>query len=238
MPPTCVFLGMEEPMSMRTTIPNSKYSSILHQSPPCYIHFNPVFTTTGSQRCLNSSLAPWAIPALANWAVQRHLTVRTTKPWLRPVPVNIGMLFWSLHVLTFGSIPKHETVIFGLIPPHLNVVFVFHKSRRDSLRLFGALLKRFKSEKKYEVRSKIMNFTMFQPFQQVSIQKNKMKPTNPNADTNVNRQKQHLSHFLDTLMGHLYLTHRLVLLRHTLMGPPDLTLLHDTVIRHSYLTLL
>ena len=37
---------------------------------------------------------------------------------------------------------------------------------------------------------------------------NPQNPTNPNADTSVNRQKQNLSHFLrDTLVGHPYLTH-------------------------------
>ena len=83
--------------------------------------------------CLNSSLAPWVIPALANWVQRRprpsareeggewrgrriHLTVQTTKPWLRSVGTS-GQHRNVILVFSFGSMPKHEIVIFGLIPP-------------------------------------------------------------------------------------------------------------------------
>ena len=74
------------------------------------------------------------------------------------------------------------------------------------------------------------------------------------------RQKQHLSHFLDTLVGHPYLTHRLgtialhsrgtvwldtlmwhfcrTLWLHTLTWRFCRTLLLDSLVGHSYLTLL
>ena len=40
------------------------------------------------------------------------------------------------------------------------------------------------------------------------VRKNKMKPTNPNADTCVEEQKQDLSHFpANPLVGHPDLTH-------------------------------
>ena len=89
-------------------------------------------------------------------------------------------------------------------------------------------------------------------------QKNKMKPTNPNADTYVDKQRQYLfitfpanslvrhpefTHWCDTLVGHPCLT----LLRNALVRHFCLTLLWDTLVRHflldtlvrhSYLTFL
>ena len=76
---------------------------------------------------------------------------------------------------------------------------------------------------------------------------NKMKPTNPNADMQTSRQKQHLSCFLHTLVGRPYLTHRLnAIVPHsrgtfwlnTLSWNFCTTLLLDTLVGHSYLTLL
>ena len=80
--------------------------------------------------------------------------------------------------------------------------------------------------------------------------KNKMKPTNPNADTYVEKQRCHtylsqisgnplvehpdLTHRGDTLVGHPCLT----LLRHALVRHSCLTLWFDTLAGHSYLTLL
>ena len=77
--------------------------------------------------------------------------------------------------------------------------------------------------------------------------KNKMKPTNPNADTNVEKQRFNtcLSQFAanplvehpdltdwgDTLVGHPCLT----LLRYTLVRDSCLTLLLDTLVRHFLL---
>ena len=87
---------------------------------------------------------------------------------------------------------------------------------------------------------------------------NKMKPTNPNADTYVDKQRQYLfvtfptnslvrhpefTHWGDTLVGHPCLT----LLRNALVGHSCLTLVWDTLVRHflldtlvkhSYVTLL
>ena len=70
---------------------------------------------------------------------------------------------------------------------------------------------------------------------------NNMKPTNPNADTSVNKWKNchtfyrtHLPRWFDTLVGHSCLT----LLRNTSVRHPDVTLLPDTLVGHSYLTLL
>ena len=77
--------------------------------------------------------------------------------------------------------------------------------------------------------------------------KNKMKPTNPNADTYVEKQRfssclsqfpanplvEHpdLTHWGDTLVAHPGLT----LLRYTLVRHSCLTLLLDTLVRHSLL---
>ena len=62
-----------------------------------------------------------------------------------------------------------------------------------------------------------------------------MKPTNPNADTYVEEQKQYLSHFpANPLVGHPDVTHW----GDTLVGHPSyLTFLLDTLVRHFYLTL-
>ena len=92
--------------------------------------------------------------------------------------------------------------------------------------------------------------------------KNKMKPTNPNADTYVDKQRQYLfvtfpanslvrhpefTHWGDTLVGHPCLTLlRNALVRHSCLTPlwdtltwhSWKTLFLDTLIWHSYLTLL
>ena len=102
-------------------------------------------------------------------------------------------------------------------------------------------------------------FTLFYPTQNWKIEeKNKMKPTNPNADTYVDKQRQYLivtfpanslvrhpefTHWGDALVGHPCLT----LLRNALVRQSCLTLLWDTLVRHflldtlvrhSYLTFL
>ena len=70
----------------------------------------------------------------------------------------------------------------------------------------------------------------------LSPRKNKMKPTNPNADTNVEKQRfnTYLSQFpANPLVEHPDLTHR----GDTLVGHPCLTLLRYALVRHSCLTL-
>ena len=81
---------------------------------------------------------------------------------------------------------------------------------------------------------------------QNSEKKNKMKPTNPNADTYVDKQRQYLfvtfpanslvrhpefTHWSNTLVGHPCLT----LLRNALVRDACLTLLWDTLVRHFLL---
>ena len=88
--------------------------------------------------------------------------------------------------------------------------------------------------------------------------KNKMKPTNPNADTYVDKQRQYLfvtspanslvrhadfTHWGDTLVGHPCLTLSLnALVRHSCLTVLWDTLVRHfllgTLVRHSYLTLL
>ena len=93
----------------------------------------------------------------------------------------------------------------------------------------------------------LTNCRMLGRFQQTNRIRNpinKMKPTNPNADTFVEEQRQyihHLSHFpTNPLVGHPELTHW----GDTLVGHPCLTLLRNALVRHStlawhfYLTLL
>ena len=108
----------------------------------------------------------------------------------------------------------------------------------------------FKDIRDFKVSMKLWHFR----------KKNKMKPTNPNADTYVDKQRQYLfvtfpanslvrhpefTHWSNTLVGHPCLT----LLRNALVRDACLTLLWDTLVRHflldtlvrqghSYLTLL
>ena len=121
MPPTRVFLGMEEPMRMhRITIPNSKYSSIstmLHHFPPCYTPFQSSFhnylqggrsdgSTHLSRLGPSQRLQTGPFKDVHGRAQGRkqgrriHLTVRTTKPWLRPVGTS-GQHRDVILVLTF-----------------------------------------------------------------------------------------------------------------------------------------
>ena len=71
-----------------------------------------------------------------------------------------------------------------------------------------------------------------------NFQRNKMKPTNPNADRYVEEQRQYLFHFshfpANPLVRHPELTHW----GDTLVGHPCLTLLRNALVRHSCLTLL
>ena len=68
-----------------------------------------------------------------------------------------------------------------------------------------------------------------------SEKKNKMKPTNPNADTYVDKQRQYLFVTLpaNSLVRHPEFTHW----GDTLVGRPCLTLLRKSPVRHSCLTL-
>ena len=65
---------------------------------------------------------------------------------------------------------------------------------------------------------------------------NKMKPTNPNADTYVDKQRQYLfvTFPANSLVRHPEFTHW----GDTLVGHPCLTLLRNALVRHSCLTLL
>ena len=80
-----------------------------------------------------------------------------------------------------------------------------------------------------------------QPNISQKMTKNKMKPTNPNADTFVEEQRQYLfitcsseptcgTTWVDTLRRHSFKT--------LLLDTSSWTLLLDTLVRHSYLTLL
>ena len=62
--------------------------------------------------------------------------------------------------------------------------------------------------------------------------KNKMKPTNRNADTYVEGERQYLSQFLQDTVGHPDMMYSF----HTLVGHSCLTLLGTTLARHFYLT--
>ena len=68
------------------------------------------------------------------------------------------------------------------------------------------------------------------------LEDNKMKPTNPNADTYVDKQRQYLfvTFPANSLVRHPDFTHW----GGTLVGHPCLTLLRNVLVRHSCLTLL
>ena len=73
-------------------------------------------------------------------------------------------------------------------------------------------------------------------WQTFTERKNKMKPTNPNADTYVEKQRlnTYLSQFpVNPFVEHPDLTHW----GDTLVGHPCLTLLHYALVRHSCMTL-
>ena len=81
------------------------------------------------------------------------------------------------------------------------------------------------------------NCLRFKTFSKHQFIKNKMKPTNPNADTYVEKQRfnTYLSQFpANPLVEHPDLTHW----GDTLVGHPCLTLLRYALVRHSCLTLL
>ena len=89
-------------------------------------------------------------------------------------------------------------------------------------------------EKYIEIQSRVI---VILGNQQTNAKKNKMKPTNPNADTYVEKQRFNtcLSQFpANPLVEHPDLTHW----GDTLVAHPCLTLLRYTLVRHSCLTLL
>ena len=78
-------------------------------------------------------------------------------------------------------------------------------------------------------------FQWFPRWMKARKKKNKMKPTNPNADTYVDKQRQYFFVTLPTnsLVRHPEFTHW----GGTLVGHPCLTLLRNALVRHSCLTL-
>ena len=136
-----------------------------------------------------------------------------------------------------------RTLAAGLVAPNLSFLTIRGKFLWDTDNKKSTLLCA------HSLRTAIGNEAPFlkEHLKEKKENRNKMKPTNPNADTYVEEQKQYLfetylSHFpANPLVGHPALTHWVTLLQDTLAwhccATPGKTLLLNTLMWHSCETL-